>query len=96
MFGKLPKRGKNTKNIPLFYVIRPSGTDGPPHNGATFQDDNHEVYGILANLCLGGPGEIIIRKHSKSRDDRTTFLDLDNFFMGGGGDFSNRSSKSRS
>lgn len=83
---------KGARNIPLSYVVRPdiipldADSEDPiystPLTGELYKSDNSEVFTILERLTLQGPGETYVKEHSKSRNGRAAFLQLNAIYDG--------------
>ena len=70
-----------TKNIPLYYIIRPDEAPADPtleeriihhasHNGVTYTTDNQSVHRILAELTNGTDADQWIKEYSRNQDGR--------------------------
>ena len=76
-----------TKDIPLYYVIRPrtppeNMTDdeqiiyNAPHQGAVYTSDNRNVHQILTELTNGTDADQWINAHKRTQDGRSAWEDL--------------------
>jgi len=81
---------KGARGVPLSYVIRWDGLQleindpiyTTPHNRELWKADNAEVFNILKRCALGGPGEVYVKGHAKSRNGRHAFLELNDIYDG--------------
>ncbi len=76
-----------TKNIPIYYVIRPLNPPAnpteeeeiifhAPHLGATYQADNRQVHQILTELTNGTDADIWVKQHRRTQDGRAAWTTL--------------------
>ncbi len=82
-----------TKNVPLYYVIRPIAPPAAltedeeiifhaPHVGAAFVRDNKEVHQLLTELTNGTDADEWIKQHRRAQNGRQAWLDLCNHYDG--------------
>jgi hypothetical protein len=82
-----------TKNIPLYYVIRPEVAPVNPtedeeiiyhaaHHGATFTADNRTVHQILTELTNGTDADIWVKQHRRTQDGRAAWNTLSGHYDG--------------
>ena len=76
-----------TKNVPLYYVIRPDTAPNNPteeediifnasRTGAAYRTDNKTVHSLLAELTNGTEADTWIKSHRRSQDGRQAWNDL--------------------
>ena len=82
-----------TKNVPLYYVIRPDTAPLAPteeeqiifhaqHTGAAFTSDNKTVHQLLTELTNGTDADNWIKQHRRAQDGRAAWTDLCNHYDG--------------
>ena len=66
--------------------VLPLDNDDPiyitPHHGEMWKADNAEVFTILERCLLGGPGEVYVKGHARTRNGRQAFLELNGIYDG--------------
>ena len=82
-----------TKDIPLYYIIRPTDPPANPteeeeiifhasHEGATFQADNRQVHQILTELTNGTDADIWVKQHKRNQDGKAAWATLCSHYDG--------------